>query len=70
MARKQVMAVLNMEFNFGKAMEAPFFFFWRWDFDFQNGGVNEKERVVITSDDKLIMVYYFGFKPLDKVSII
>lgn len=27
MARKQVMAVLNMEFNFGKAMEAPFLFF-------------------------------------------
>lgn len=69
MARKQVMAVLNMEFNFGKAMELLFFFL-RWDFDFQNGGVNEKERVVMTSDDKLIMVYYFGFKPLDKVSII
>lgn len=27
MARKQVMAVLNMEFNFGKAMELLFFFF-------------------------------------------
>lgn len=37
MARKQVMAVLNMEFNFGKAMELLFFFFLRWDFDFQNG---------------------------------
>lgn len=28
MARKQVMAVLNMEFNFGKAMELLFFFFF------------------------------------------
>lgn len=53
-----------------KLWSSFFFFFLRWDFDFQNGGVNEKERVVMTSDDKLIMVYYFGFKPLDKVSII
>lgn len=32
MARKQVMAVLNMEFNFGKAMELLFFFFFEVGF--------------------------------------